>query len=164
MGKPLRTKSLAAAVSLAFVSAIGLPAVHAAQAPYAKSAATAPSAAAEVYIVTFVDAGLLHYTGDVRGIQATAPRALNQRKLDANSPAALEYKDFLAAQREAYLATIQSTIGRPLDVTHSYSVTQNGVAAVMNGAEPAINPLRGWRTCSSASPASAIASRIATYA
>ena len=137
MGKPLRTKSLAAAVSLAFVSAIGLPAVHAAQAPYAKSAAAAPSAAEEIYIVTFVDAGLLHYTGDVRGIQATAPRALNQRKLDANSPAALEYKDFLAAQREAYLATIQSTIGRALAVTHSYSVTQNGVAAMMNGAEAA---------------------------
>ena len=60
MGKPLRTKTLAAAVSLAFVSAIGLPAAHATQAPHAKSAAVAAPSTVEAYIVTFVDAGLLH--------------------------------------------------------------------------------------------------------
>lgn len=138
MGKPLRTKSLAAAVSLVFASAIGLPAAHAIQAPQAKSAAVSAPAAVEIYIVTFVDAGLLHYTGDVRGIAATSPRALGQRKLDVNTAAAQEYKEFLALQRDAYLATIQSAIGRALDVTHSYSVTQNGLAAEMNGTEAAV--------------------------
>ena len=138
MGNPLRTKTLAAAVSLAFASAIGLPAAHATQAPHAKSVAVSAASTVESYIVTFVDAGLLHYTGDVRGIAATSPRALSQRKLDANSPAAQAYAEFLAMQRDAYLATIQSAIGRALDVTHSYSVTQNGVAAEMNGAEAAV--------------------------
>lgn len=138
MGK-LRTTTLAAAVSLAIASTGGVLTAHAGSAQlHGKSAAqSTPSTTVEKYIVTFIDAGLLSYDGGVRGMQATSPRALGQRKLDANSAAAQVYKGFLEAQRGAYLATIQSEIGRPLDVTHSYSVTQNGVAADMNGAEAA---------------------------
>lgn len=136
MGKSLRNKSLAVAVSLALASSGALLVADTAHAdPHARQAASA--AVSEVHIITFAEAGLLHYAGDVAGYQGTAPRALGQRKFDANSPAARNYGDYLAAQRDAHVASIEGTIGRPLAVTHSYAVTQNGVAARLNAAEAA---------------------------
>jgi subtilisin family serine protease len=140
MGNSFRTKTLAAAVSLAIASGGMALTAHAANyIPVAKTSASTDvnASAGPVYILTFVEDGLVAYKGGVAGLQATAPSALGQRKLNANSPAATSYKAFLAAQRDSYLATIQGALGRALDVTHSYSVTQNGVAAEMSAAEAA---------------------------
>ena len=75
MGKSLRNKSLAVAVSLALASSGALLVADTAHAdPHARQAASA--AVSEVHIITFAEAGLLHYAGDVAGYQGTAPRAL----------------------------------------------------------------------------------------
>jgi len=130
MGKSLRIKSLAAAVSLAFVASTGVLTASA-----ATSNASQSTSATKTYIVTFAEPGMLHYSGGTRGIQATSPRALGQRKLDVHTDAARQYGEFLAAQRDAYLASIQTAIGRPLNVTHSYAIARNGIAAEMSAAE-----------------------------
>jgi subtilisin family serine protease len=137
MGKSIRTTTLAAAVSLALATGGLALEANATTSPDAAKAVASQSTTIEKYIVTFAEPGLVNYQGGTRGLQATSPKALGQRKLDVHSPAAIAYDTFLAQQREAYRASIESTIGRSLDVTHSYSVTLNGFAADMSGAEAA---------------------------
>jgi subtilisin family serine protease len=138
MGNSFRTKTLAAAVSLAIASSgLALTAQAATDSSVARAHASTDANASAVYILTFVEDGLVSYKGGVSGMHATSPTALGQRKLDANSPAAVAYKDFLAAQRDSHLATIQVALGRALAVTHSYAITLNGVAAEMSAAEAA---------------------------
>src|SRR5262249_12617112 len=58
-------------------------------------------------------------------------------KLDVHTAAAHAYDGYLAAQRTTHVAAIESALGRPLDITHSYSITLNGIAADMTAAEAA---------------------------
>ncbi|MEO5625267.1 MAG: S8 family serine peptidase [Dokdonella sp.] len=95
------------------------------------------SSAVESYIITFTDAGLLNYTGSVGSLRATTPQSSGQRKLDVHTNAAKAYQGFLKDQRDTHLAAIRSTLGRDLAVTHTYTITVNGVAANMSGAEAA---------------------------
>jgi len=135
MGISLRITTLASAIGIALISAnVSLPA-QAASANTAKATTTIPSNTRESYIIRFAEAGLVHYAGGTQGIQATAPTATHQRKLDVHSTAAQAYSAYLQTQREAHLQAIAASIGRNLDVTHSYLVTMNGVAAEMTLAE-----------------------------
>ncbi|HKE47437.1 MAG TPA: S8 family serine peptidase [Rhodanobacteraceae bacterium] len=93
------------------------------------------SDARESYIVRFTEPGLLHYSGGTQGLLATAPDAQHQRKLDVRSAASHAYSNYLQSQRSAHLSAISQSLGRSLDVTHSYLVTMNGIAAEMTLAE-----------------------------
>src|SRR5690606_4767816 len=87
------------------------------------------------YIITFEEAGLLNYGGAVSGIQATAPAATGDRKLDVHSPAAQAYQSYLASQRAAHVSDIEFALGRNLAVTHHYAITLNGISAHLSAAE-----------------------------
>lgn len=137
MGNSLRIKTLASAIGIALVSASVAPSATAAPVGTSKVAPADRSNERGVYIVRFTEPGLLHYSGGTQGIAATAPSALHQRKLDVRSPAAQAYSTYLQNQRAAHLQTIEQSIGRSLDVTHSYLVTMNGIAAEMSAAEAA---------------------------
>jgi subtilisin family serine protease len=132
MGNSLRITTLASAIGIALIGANASLPVRAASADVAKSVAHVPATTRELYIVRFTEPGLLHYSGGTQGLQATAPAATHQRKLDARSPAATAYSNYLQTQRGAHLQAITQAIGRNLDVTHSYLVTMNGVAAEMS--------------------------------
>lgn len=145
MGKSLRLMTLTSAVGLALVAG-GMQTstlLHAQENYEIQSVAgdLSPTSGASTYIITFTEEGLLNYRGGVQSLQATAPsREVGSRKFDANSSAARQYGDYLAGQRAVHITAIENAIGRVLsnaDILHEYSVTLNGVAVKLSGAEAA---------------------------
>ena len=131
----VRYNLLASAVAVALIGSTLSPTIQAA--PLQASAAPSVMQAASdgVYIITFEEAGLLHYDGSVNRIAATAP--IGGNKLDVNSAAAQAYKSYLVSQRSAHVSDIDFALGRSLTVTHNYAVTKNGIAAYLSAAEAA---------------------------
>ena len=137
MVNSLKQMTLSTAIGLALVGA-GLQSSVVAQAAAPQIAASAgviQTSDDGVYIITFDEAGLLHYNGSVNGIMATAPRANN--KLDMKSASAQAYQSYLVSQRSAHVSDIDFAIGRSLVATHYYSITQNGIAAQLSASEAA---------------------------
>ena len=102
------------------------------------SADTDPLVANEsssVYIIKFVEPGLLYNSGQNRAFAPTTPQATGTRKLDARSPAAIQYRDYLKTQQDSYLGQIAAKTGRAVQPTHRYDVTMNGIAAKLSAAE-----------------------------
>ena len=136
MGNSLRITTLASAIGIALITSTTLAsAAPTAPGNTAKVTSVDQANTREVYIVRFAEPGLLHYSGGSQGLTATAPAALNQRKLDVHSTASQAYGNYLQSQRSAHLQSISQAIGRSLDVTHSYLVTMNGIAAEMSLSE-----------------------------
>jgi subtilisin family serine protease len=131
----LRSNALASAVGLALAAAVFQPSASVEAAPLA---AAQQALGSETYIVKFSEEGLLYYQGNVQGLAATghAPTA-RAEKLDVHSAAAQAYDGYLATQRAAHVAAIESALGRPLAIAHSYSITLNGIAADMTADEAA---------------------------
>jgi subtilisin family serine protease len=134
MGNSLRVTSLVSAIGFAL---LGASVVHAAPSVRGTEKIVSQDQAnqRDVYIVRFAEPGLLHYSGGTQGLSATAPAALKQRKLDVHSAASQAYAHYLEDRRVSHLAAIAAALGRPLDVTHSYRVTMNGVAGEMSSDE-----------------------------
>lgn len=137
MGNSVRVTTLASAIGFALISANFSPVAHAAPANTAKATSAESANTRETYIIRFTEAGLLHYSGGTAGLAATAPSARQERKLDAHSPAAQAYGNYLQSQRSAHLQTIAQAIGRGVDVKHNYLVTMNGVSADLSRNEAA---------------------------
>jgi len=135
MGNSLRVTTLASAIGIALLAASAVSAAPAAPGVSSKAVTQEQANQRDVYIVRFAEPGLLHYSGGTQGLVATAPTALQQRKLDVRSPASSAYSHYLESQRDSHLGAISQAIGRPLSVTHSYLVTMNGIAAEMSLAE-----------------------------
>ena len=135
MGNSFRVTTLASAIGIALISANFSPVAFAAPAANtAKVTSSIPANTRETYIIRFAEPGLLHYSGGTQGLAATAPSA-SQRKLDVRSAASHAYSTYLESQRSAHLASITQSIGRDLDVKHSYLVTMNGVSADLSLSE-----------------------------
>ena len=128
---------MASAIGIALIGASISPVAYAASRPAAQAATQTQANTRESYIIRFSEPGLLHYSGGTQGMRATAPKALGQKKLDVHTSAAESYKAFLQTQRDSHLQAIAQAIGRSLDVTHSYLITMNGVAADLSAAEAA---------------------------
>jgi len=149
MVKSFRLLTLSSAVGLALVG-VGLQSSVVAHATDGAGAVQS-SAAKEAYIITFAEEGMVSFKGGVAGLRATAPAATGKRKLDIHSAAATSYESYLASQRAQYRAAIESTLGHALNVTHSYSITLNGIAADLSADEAA--RIRGLSGIKSVEPA-----------
>ena len=94
-------------------------------------AAKAPQAGqftkAGIYIVQMADLPVVAYTGDVKGLKATAPKA--GQKADPNSGAVVAYTGFLKGKHAAALA---KTGGKGL---YNYVYSYNGFAAILTAAQ-----------------------------
>lgn len=99
--------------------------------------ARASGLVAETYIVLFDEPGLLHNDGTRSGFAATSPAARGTRKLDARSPAAVVYRDYLRDQQDFHLGTIESALAREVAPAYRYEITDNGVAFAMTADEAA---------------------------
>ena len=88
-----------------------------------------------VYIIKFAEPGLLYNSGQNRAFEATSPQATGSRKLNARSPAAMQYRDYLKTQQNFYLSQIAAKTGRAITPTHRYDVTMNGIAATLSVTE-----------------------------
>ncbi len=92
------------------------------------------------YIVTFAEAGAMHYQGGVPGLQATAPRLEAGRKFNARSSDAIAYADHLAQARASHIEGIAQALGKrssQLSIPHTYSITQNAISIELSPAEAA---------------------------
>ena len=87
------------------------------------------------YIVTFVEPGLLYNDGSNGRFMATAPSKTGSRKLETRSMAALSYRTYLQSLQDEYLADMGRVLARPLNPSHRYDVTMNGIAVRLTEAE-----------------------------
>ncbi len=122
---------LAQSITLAVAATVSAYSFNSAHASDLQTA----SSAIESYIVKFNEPGLLYYNGGVSGIRATAPEANGQRKLDASSAAAIQYRDHLKSVRAGYMNAILGAIGRVPEVEHDYDVMYNGLALKLSAAD-----------------------------
>ena len=139
MGKSVSFMTLTSAIGFALMGAgfAGSADVQAEQFSASPTIATFRTAGVQSYIIAYSEDGLEHYNGGIGGMSATAPQAAGSRKLDISTAAAQAYQVYLNSQRQAHLNAIESALGRTLGVSHSYSVTLNGIAADMSAFEAA---------------------------
>ncbi|MBK7012122.1 MAG: S8 family serine peptidase [Xanthomonadales bacterium] len=97
---------------------------------------TAP--AVNTYLIRFAEPGALHYQGGIANLRATAPDpTARSRKFDAKSVDSTNYRNFLRQRQKDQVEMMASLIGHPLEVTHSYEITESGIAAKLTAAEAA---------------------------
>ncbi len=92
-------------------------------------------AGAEVYIIQFTEPALPSYRGGVPGLQATSLSVTGGTRLDANSPASIAYRNYLANQQDQFITSMETSLGRPLNVLFQYQVALNGIAVELTPAE-----------------------------
>ncbi|WP_440223716.1 S8 family serine peptidase [Dokdonella sp. MW10] len=133
MHNAVRVKALAVLVT---ASLGGLAATTAWSTPSFKLAADAAGVEAEsTYLIEFVEPGALHYDGGTGQLRGTAPKAASGERFNAKSADVAAYRQFVQQQQQAHIASIASTLGRELVVTHSYDITHSGIAAKMTAGE-----------------------------
>lgn len=138
MQKSFRSVALSAAIGLVLVGTTlyTTNGAHAVVPNPARDAAFT-ARADNVYIITFSEVGLLEYQGEIQGLARTAPDSATGQRLNRHSAAARDYEAYLESSREAHRASIESVLSRPLDITHSYGITFNGIATDLTAAEAA---------------------------
>jgi subtilisin family serine protease len=77
-----------------------------------------------VYIVQMIDSPVVAYTGDIKGLKATAPK--NGQKIDPNSSNVVTYVSYLTSKHDKALSKVG---GQKL---YSYTYSYNGFAAKMS--------------------------------
>ena len=90
-----------------------------------------------VYIVRFEGASLSSYEGGIAGLEATSPAVTGEAKLDAKSPASVAYLDYLASRHDQFIAAMEQTLDRSVDVLFRYDVVLNGMAVRLSRQEAA---------------------------
>jgi hypothetical protein len=93
-----------------------------------------------LYIVRFNEPALASYTGGIAGLAATSPEATGERRLDANSPAAVAYTDYLNQRHSEFTATMEQTLNRSVEVAFDYTAALNGMAVRVSHEEAAKSP------------------------
>lgn len=116
--------------SLVLVLAMAFSAVTPALAqPSAKSdkGGTVQESPNGLYIVQMVDAPVVAYKGDVKGLKATAPK--KGQKIDPNSPDVVNYVNYLNSKHDQALAKVGG------QKVYDYTYTYNGFAAKLTLAQ-----------------------------
>ncbi len=112
------------------VLASGLPAVTAAD-----TAAVIVEAPDGVYIIRLAGAPLATYRGGIDGLAATSPEVTGAAKLDVSSQASVAYLDYLTGRHTQFIAAMEQTLDRSVDVLFRYDVVLNGLAARLSAQE-----------------------------
>ena len=90
-----------------------------------------------LYTVLLRQSPLASYDGSVSGLSATSPRLTGAAKLNAKSPESMAYRNYLAAEQDAFIAMAEAEFGRSIEVKYRYQVALNGFAAVLTAEEAA---------------------------
>jgi subtilisin-like proprotein convertase family protein len=141
-------------VLAAVLSPVGLQSTRAETIPGADSAAGLTASAADLavsetglYIVQLKDASLASYMGGVPGLAATSPQATGERRLDAGSAASQAYLSYLSGKQDSFIAQMNSTLGRPVEVVFQYLGALNAMAVRVSHDEAlALMSVDGVRT------------------
>jgi uncharacterized repeat protein (TIGR01451 family) len=90
------------------------------------------------YIIELNDPPLAAYQGGIGRLAATSPDATGQPQLDANSPASLAYRTYLAQAQSDRLAELERLLGRSIPTTYHYQAALNGFALWLTAEEAAV--------------------------
>jgi hypothetical protein len=99
------------------------------------------------YIVDLQDPPLALYDGrrlsvaredGSQRLLATVPKATGEARLNAKSPAALDYLEYLSSRHRAFRLEAASLLGRELSAVHKYRFASNGMAVDLTPAEAEI--------------------------
>ena len=89
----------------------------------------------EIYLIRLQGAPLAAYRGGLPGLEATNPGVRGERKLDANSPASIAYRDYLLARQAEFIAKAENLLSRKLQIKHHYYAANNGLAVYLSAEE-----------------------------
>lgn len=120
----------AAVTAVTMAMAAGTTTAGASDPPAQRSAAER-----QTFIVQLVDAPLASYTGGVRGLPPTNPRARGEKRLDPDSAASRSYLRHLRGAQRAVEERVRGALGRQPQVEHRYTHAYNGVAVEITAAE-----------------------------
>lgn len=131
----------AAAVGAVMVAGVATPA-RAAATPQWTGAPARPAPLIEsdgdttgLWIVRLSGDPLATYTGGIRGLAPTSPRATRADRLDVDTAPSVSYLDYLAGEQERFTAEAERALGRELEVVHAYRNVVNGLALRISDAE-----------------------------
>lgn len=88
------------------------------------------------YMIYFMESGALDYRGGVANLRATAPSDTGER-FNAKSPEAIAYRRHLENLQATRIADLRASLGRNVEVPHTYQITHSGIAAKLTAAEAA---------------------------
>jgi uncharacterized repeat protein (TIGR01451 family) len=89
----------------------------------------------DTYIVLLKGDSLASYSGGVAGLRATSPEQTGAVKLDVASADSVAYLDYLHAEQDAFLASLQPMLGRSQGFIYRYDFVLNGFAMELSAAE-----------------------------
>lgn len=89
----------------------------------------------DTYIVLLKGESLASYSGGVAGLRATSPAETGAFKLDVTSAESVAYLDYLHGEQDAFLASLQSKLGRAPEFKFRYDVVLNGFALELSAAD-----------------------------
>ncbi|MBN1656908.1 MAG: S8 family serine peptidase, partial [Anaerolineae bacterium] len=131
----MKSKTLGMLIVIVMVVLLAAP-VGAVPAPD-RTGLTPDTGEAGVYIVRFEGASLASYEGGIPGLEATSPAVTGEAKLDVKSPASVAYLDYLANRHAQFIAAMERTLDRSVEVLFRYDAVLNGMAVRMTGQEAA---------------------------
>jgi len=136
----MRASPLVLAITIGL--GLSLPANEAANA--ASKVTTVQTSSVKTYIVTFEEAPLASFRGSdgkksgMPKMAATSPSVTGESRLNLNSAATQNYRNYLAKTRKTRLELASQKLGRTLTPTFEYDAAVHGFAAQMTEAEAAI--------------------------
>ena len=95
------------------------------------------SANNSIYVVTFREPGIARYTGGIRGLAATSPRANGKTKLRRDASEVVAYNRYLTDQRAAFQTSLQRKLQREAKPVFDYRYVGNGIALRLSAEEAA---------------------------
>lgn len=89
----------------------------------------------QIYLIRLKDAPLATYKGDVPGLAATSVEVTGERKLDVHSVSSQRYLNYLASVQSEFISTMDTLLGRNVEVVYQYQIANNGLAVKLTPAE-----------------------------
>lgn len=87
------------------------------------------------YIVRLRDPSLAKYKGGVAGLSATNPESLGQKRLNVNSKASIDYREFLVSKQSDLVAHCEESFARDIAVKRKFQHILNGVVMELTADE-----------------------------
>lgn len=81
-----------------------------------------------LFIILLTDPPLSRYRGGILGLAPTDPEVTGVLRLDPDSPASVAYLNYLNQQQDSFIATMQASLGRQVEVVFRYDAVLNGLA------------------------------------
>ncbi|MBE0411711.1 MAG: S8 family serine peptidase, partial [Anaerolineales bacterium] len=88
-----------------------------------------------LYFVQLAEPSLARYSGDISGLAATSPAVTGARKLDVSAPASVAYLSYLEGKQSDFIAQMNASLGRSVEVPFQYFNVLNALAVAVSHEE-----------------------------